>query len=208
MLHLSSDRARPTVIGHVQNQICPILHKIRIQIAKHILKTDRSGEPDTLLGLKHYTLSSLFPPIVVIGQKDVVEPRHLLLIWKMLGERNKMLLPVSLLDLTILKEYDSIVILTIPTSIFIIWLIAIKHSFWISSKKWDRQALAEVDEFINQPGSIIVIIGIRILGMPSDGRNKGGLRPDNHIRIFQKHLVCHLPQIVEVPLICRVSTFL
>ena len=104
MLHLGRDGLRPAIVGHVDDDIGPICHKTGIQIAEDVLEADRGGEFYPFLGFEHHAFIPLFPPVVVIGQQQVVQQRQLFLIGEVLGERNKVLFAVGILDLAILKE--------------------------------------------------------------------------------------------------------
>src|SRR5690554_2761304 len=119
MLHLCRDSSRPTVIGHIYNYIGSIFYKTGNQISKYVFEADWSREADTRIGFKHYRIVASLPPVVVVSQQKIVEPRQLFLIGKMFGKGDKMLFTISLFNLPIFKHNNGIVIFSVPRPILI-----------------------------------------------------------------------------------------
>ena len=98
MLHLSGNRLRPTVVSHIHDDLGSIADKPGIESTEHILKTDWGGELHPFICFEHDAFMTRFPPVVIICQKQVIQPWHLLFIREVFSEGNQMLFPVGILD--------------------------------------------------------------------------------------------------------------
>lgn len=110
----------PRVVGHVDDKVSTILDKFGTEVAENVLVTDGCRKFDTVGGFEDNRFGAFFPPVVVIGFKEVVEPRKLFFVGKVLGKGDEVLLEVGLLDGVVIKQDNGVVIQFVPVAVFVI----------------------------------------------------------------------------------------
>ena len=206
MLLLRGYRTGPVIIRHVHDDIRSLPDKVRRDITEYILKTDRSGELDTI-GFEYDALIPRFPPLIVICEQEIIKPGHLLLIREMFCEWNEMLLTILTIYLSILEEDDTVIVFPVLRSILQerACILIDRFSIRVSSKKWNGKGLCKIQEFLNKYPHLMVSL-IVIPHVPVYGRNESSLRPYDDVWILTYGFKGIASQVVEIPPVCGKAT--